>query len=76
MNCDTEAYRCSMESDGFLNLEMESESSYGVIGVSNGVNCSAAGCNKKKHPRSKYCAYHKVHRPRSTEAYEKMASRF
>lgn len=74
--CDTEAYRCTMESDDFFKPELDPESKYGLIGKSNGKTCAAVGCNKKKHPNSKYCPYHKLHRPRSVEAYERMVDRY
>jgi trigger factor len=48
----------------------------GIIGKNIGNTCSVVGCNKKKHPKSKYCSYHKKHRPRSADAYQRMTERY
>lgn len=72
---DTEAFRCTMECDDLVPDEREPESRYGTIGKGDGVFCAASGCTKTKHSKSKYCAYHKTHRPRSAEAYQRMVER-
>ena len=70
-----EAFRCTMECDDYLYPEREPESKYGLIGKSDGKTCAAIGCETKKAARSKYCSFHRVHRPRSEEAYSRMVER-
>jgi hypothetical protein len=70
-----EAFRCTMECNDYLYPEREPESTFGLTGKSDGKTCAAIGCNKKKAERSKYCAFHRAHRPRSEAAYRRMVER-